>query len=161
MSVKSYEDWEVWQLGVEIAEITYRLTQNFPPEEIYGLRLRMRKASVSIPSNIAEGHERESTKEFLNFLSIARGSLGKLKTQYLLSVRLRYIKQEDFQPLSEKINVLGRKQNNLCKSLRAMLSPPAFANLILAAEGQPGLQSPAPASSLQPPAPNTYDRLHR
>jgi four helix bundle protein len=97
MSVKSYMDLEVWQIGMEIVEITYRLTQNFPPEENYGLRLQMRKAAVSIPSNIAEGHEREGTKEFLHLLSISRGSLGELNTQYLLSARLRYIKQEDVQ----------------------------------------------------------------
>lgn len=81
----------------------------------------MRKASVSILSNIAEGYERESTQEFLNSISIARGSLGELKTQYLLSVQLRHIKQEDFQPVSEKLDVLGRKQNNWRKSLRARL----------------------------------------
>ncbi len=109
MSVKSYEDLEVWQLGMEVAEITYRWTHNFPPDEVYGLRLQMRRASVSIPSNIAEGHERESTREFLNFLSIARGSLGELNTQYLLSVRLRYCKQEDFQPVSEMLIVLGEE----------------------------------------------------
>ena len=107
MSVKSYEDLEVWQLGREIAEITYRLTQHFPPDELYGLRLQMRKAAVSIPSNTAEGHERDGTKEFLHFLSIARGSLGELHTQYLLSVRLRSISAEAFQPLSEKLRIQG------------------------------------------------------
>jgi four helix bundle protein len=119
MRVKSYIDLEVWQLGMEIVEITYRLTKNFPPEEIYGLRLQMRKASISIPSNIAEGCEREGTKEFLHFLSIARGSLGELNTQYLVSVRLGYIKQEDFQVVSDKLNVLGKKLNSLYKSLLA------------------------------------------
>jgi four helix bundle protein len=119
MNIKSYMDLEVWQLGMEIVEITYRLTRNFPPEEIYGLRLQMRKASISIPSNLAEGHEREGTKKFLHFLSIARGSLGELNTQYLVSVRLSYIKEEDFQLASNKLNVLGKKLANLYKSLRA------------------------------------------
>lgn len=121
MDIKSYEDLEVWQLGMEITEVTYRLTQNFPQDEIYGLRLQMRRASVSIPSNIAEGHERDSTKEFLHFISIARGSLGELNTQYLLSVRLGCVKAEDFQRVSEKIELLGKKLNNLSKSLRAKL----------------------------------------
>lgn len=125
MGVKSYEDLEVWQHGMEIVEITYRLTQHFPPDEIYGLRLQMRRASVSIPSNTAEGHERAGTKEFLHFLSIARGSPGELHTQYLLSVRLRYISEENFQSLSEKLNLLGKKLNNLSKSLRARLQSPA------------------------------------
>lgn len=125
MSVKSYEDLEVWQLGREIAEITYRLTQHFPPDELYGLRLQMRKAAVSIPSNTAEGHERDGTKEFLHFLSIARGSLGELHTQYLLSVRLRSISAEAFQPLSEKLNLLGKKLTNLQRSLRSRLQSPA------------------------------------
>jgi four helix bundle protein len=125
MIVKSYQDLEVWQLGMEIAEVTYRLTQDFPRDEIYGLRLQMRKAAVSIPSNIAEGHEREGTKEYLHFISIARGSLGELHTQYLLSVRFGHIKPEDFQPVSERLDLLGKKLNNLNKSLRAKLQPPA------------------------------------
>jgi four helix bundle protein len=125
MIVKSYQDLEVWQLGMEIAEVTYRLTQDFPRDEIYGLRLQVRKAAVSIPSNIAEGHEREGTKEYLHFISIARGSLGELHTQYLLSVRFGHIKPEDFQPVSERLDLLGKKLNNLNKSLRAKLQPPA------------------------------------
>jgi four helix bundle protein len=122
MSIKSYMDLEVWQLGMEVVEITYRLTQNFPPEEIYGLRLQMRKASISIPSNIAEGHERESTKEYLHFLSIARGSLGELNIQYLVSVRLNYIKEKDFQLASDKLIVLGKKLTNLYKALWAKIN---------------------------------------
>ncbi len=121
MEIKSYQDLEVWQLGMEIAEITYQLTRHFPPDEIYGLRIQMRKASVSIPSNIAEGHERDGTKEYLHFISIARGSLGELHTQYLLSVRLGYIKQEDFQPVADKLDLLGKKLSNLSKSLKAKL----------------------------------------
>jgi four helix bundle protein len=121
MAINSYEDLEVWQLGMEITETTYRLTQHFPSDEIYGLRLQMRKSSSSIPSNIAEGHERDSTKEFLHFLSIAKGSRGELHTQYLLSVRLKFIKAEDFQPVSEKLALLGKKLSNLQKALRARL----------------------------------------
>lgn len=120
-AINSYEDLEVWQLGMEITELTYRLTQNFPSDELYGLRLQMRKSSSSIPSNIAEGHERDGTKEFLHFISIAKGSRGELHTQYLLAVRLKFIKAEDFLPVAEKLTLLGKKLSNLQKALRARL----------------------------------------
>jgi four helix bundle protein len=121
MTINSYEDLEVWKLGMEITESTYHLTKNFPSDEVCGLRLQMRKSAVSIPSNIAEGHERDGTKEYLHFLSIAKGSWGERHTQYLLAVRLKFIKSEDFQPVSEMLTLLGKKLSNLQKALRARL----------------------------------------
>ncbi len=74
MAIENYRDLKVWQAGIEISVGVYRLTSSFPKHEIYALTSQARRAAVSIPANIAEGHERQSTKEFLHFLSIAQGS---------------------------------------------------------------------------------------
>lgn len=79
--VRSYEDLDAWQMGVQIAEDTYRATQDFPKDETFGLRSQMRRASVAVASNIAEGWGRNSRKDYIRFLRIARGSLYELKTQ--------------------------------------------------------------------------------
>ena len=80
MEIKSYRDLRVWQAGMDLVVRVYRLTQGFPTHELYGLTSQMRRAAVSIPSNIAEGHTRESSKEYLHHLSIAQGSLAELET---------------------------------------------------------------------------------
>ncbi len=87
---RHYKDLYIWQKGMRLAKAVYQLTADFPSEEKYGLTGQMRRAAVSIPSNIAEGQERQGTKEFLQFLSHARGSLAELETQLLLSVDLGY-----------------------------------------------------------------------
>ena len=81
MPVKTYEELEVWQKAMELVALIYRLTKGFPREEVYGLTSQLRRAAVSVPSNIAEGQGRRSTKEFLNHLSMARGSLLEVETQ--------------------------------------------------------------------------------
>jgi len=82
---KHYKELLVWQKGMALAKLVYRLTVRFPREEKFGLTSQIRRASVSVPSNIAEGQARQSTKEFLQFLSHAEGSLAELETQVLLS----------------------------------------------------------------------------
>jgi len=79
--VKSFRDLDVWHLSVELAETVYRVTARFPKSELFALTAQMRRAAVSIPSNIAEGRARDSTREFLHFLAISRGSLAELETQ--------------------------------------------------------------------------------
>jgi four helix bundle protein len=79
--VRSYRDLEVWQKSMDLSVAIYRLTQSFPREEIYGLSAQLRRAAVSIPSNIAEGQGRLNTREFRQFLGIARGSICELQTQ--------------------------------------------------------------------------------
>lgn len=86
MKLNSFRDLRVWQLSMELVEIIYRLTQNFPKYEIYGLTSQIQRAAVSVPSNIAEGHTREHTKEFLHHLSIAQASLAELETQLEISI---------------------------------------------------------------------------
>ena len=94
MQVKSYKDLIVWQKAMDLVEMVYRATKTFPKEELYGLTNQLRRAVVSIPSNIAEGQARKSTAEFRNFLSIARGSLAEVETQLLIARRLSYINQQ-------------------------------------------------------------------
>jgi four helix bundle protein len=89
--MNSYQELLVWQRGMEIAKLVYQLTSQFPKSEQYGLTSQLQRAAVSIPANIAEGHARDSTKEFLRYLSIVRGSLAELETLLLLSRDFSYI----------------------------------------------------------------------
>jgi len=119
--INSYKDLKVWQYGIDITEEIYTSTQTFPKSEIYGLCSQMQRAAVSIPSNIAEGHARNSTKEFLRFLSIALGSIAELETQIILAERLNYLKPEKSILMQKKLNELGKMIRGLQKSLKAKL----------------------------------------
>jgi four helix bundle protein len=104
MKVKDYKDLKIWQKGVEIAEKVYSITDGFPESELYGLTSQMRKASVSIPSNIAEGFVRQYSKEYKQFLYISLGSCAELETQLIISNRRNYLTNNKLQELSEDIN---------------------------------------------------------
>ena len=123
MRLTSFRDLRVWQLSMELVEIIYRLTQNFPKHEIYGLTSQIQRAAVSVPSNIAEGHTREHTKEFLHHLSIAQASLAELETQLEIAVRLNYLSRDEFDRILERVVALGKQQfalqNALLKRLKA------------------------------------------
>ncbi len=121
MSIKSYRDLKVWQLSMDLAELIYCLTESFPKHELYQLSSQMQRAAVSIPSNIAEGHARESTKEFLRFLSIALGSLAELETQLVLAQRRAYIDKEKLETTLGKTDEMGKMLRGLQKSLKAKL----------------------------------------
>jgi len=115
-NIKNYRDLIVWQKGMDLCEYVYRLAIKLPNEERYELSSQLRRASVSIPSNIAEGHARQSRKEYAHFLSIAQGSIAELETQLLLATRLGMLQSSDVNPvltLSEEISrmlfVLRRK----------------------------------------------------
>ncbi len=95
MALKSYKDLIVWQKAIDLVILVYRRTAAFPKEEVYGLRQQIRRAAVSVPSNIAEGQCRSSTRDFLNFLAIARGSLGEVETQLTIAERLEYLKKKN------------------------------------------------------------------
>tara|TARA_R110002049_G_C8843937_1_gene536654 strand:- start:145 stop:498 length:354 start_codon:yes stop_codon:yes gene_type:complete len=86
-----HKEMDVWKQSMELVEVIYKISARFPKEEMYGLTSQIRRAVVSIPSNIAEGAARKSDKEFLQFISIAMGSLSEVDTQYLLSVRLGFV----------------------------------------------------------------------
>jgi four helix bundle protein len=119
--VKCYQQLDVWQFGMDIAEDMYRLTASFPQHEIYGLRSQLRRAAVSIPSNIAEGHARDSTKEFLHHISIALGSIAEAETQLVLSGRLQYLTTPILDGIMPRMDRLGRMLGGLQRSLKAKL----------------------------------------
>ncbi|HXE89901.1 MAG TPA: four helix bundle protein [Terriglobales bacterium] len=96
----------------------YRVTRSFPKEEIYGLTSQMRRAAVSVPSNIAEGQARHSQKEFKSFLSHARGSLVEIETQVLIAQNLNYLTQKDAEPLLSRVAELGRILNGLIGAIK-------------------------------------------
>jgi four helix bundle protein len=106
---------------MDIAEAIYRVTREFPKHELYGLGGQMQRAAVSVPSNIAEGHARESTKEFLRHLSIAMGSRAEMETQLILSHRLDYCPAIEQTILGTKINDLGKMIGGLQRSLKSKL----------------------------------------
>ena len=104
--IRSFRDLRVWQMGMDLVEETYRLTQDFPKDELYGLTGQMRRAAVSIPSNIAEGHAREYLKEYLQHISVAQGSLAELQTQAEIGTRLGYIDRDRFRAFDDFACVL-------------------------------------------------------
>ena len=94
-SVTSHRDLVVWQKSMDLAVLVYRLSQKFPSSEAYRLVSQMTRSAVSVPANIAEGHARSSRKDYSHFLSVAKGSLMETETYLMLSVRLRYITEDD------------------------------------------------------------------
>ena len=125
MKIKSFRDLRVWQLGMEIVEGVYRLTSDFPKYEVYGLSSQIQRAAVSIPSNVAEGHTRAHTREFLHHLSIAQGSLAELETQLEIAVRLDYVSRGRIEPLLGRMVSLGKQQFALRNSLLRTLDSKA------------------------------------
>jgi len=116
-SLKSYRDLRVWQDSLDITKKIYLLTKSFPRSEQYGLTSQMRRAAVSIPSNIAEGHARIGTGEYLRFLSIALGSIAELETQLIISQRLDYLSAQDLSSVMEQLARVGKMLRNLYKSI--------------------------------------------
>ncbi len=109
MQIKSFRDLRVWQAGIELVEIVYSLTGRFPKHELYGLASQIQRAAVSVPSNIAEGHTRESTKEYLQHLSIAQASLAELETQLEIAKRLKYLSEEELNRVLTHTSALGKQ----------------------------------------------------
>lgn len=94
MKTTTFKDLIVWQKSYQLVKEIYRITGNFPKEELYGLSQQLRRAAIAIPSNIAEGYGRQHNKEYKQFLSIAYGSLCEMETQYLISVDLGFISKD-------------------------------------------------------------------
>ncbi len=118
MPVKGYQDLVVWQRAMDLAESTYRMTGSMPPEERFGLTAQLRSAAVSIPSNLAEGHERGSTAEFIRYIGIAKGSLAEAETQVMLCVRLGFLGQTPADDWLQAAAEVGRLANGLTTALR-------------------------------------------
>ena len=107
----------VWQKAILAAKMVYTLVKRLPREELFALSSQMRRAAISIPSNIAEGHARNSTKEFLQFLSIAKGSKAELETQLILCVEINYLSAVDIAPIMSLLEEIGKMINSLIASL--------------------------------------------
>jgi four helix bundle protein len=111
--IKSYKDLLIWQKGIEITEKVYLTTNNFPENELFSLTNQIRRTSVSISSNISEGFGRNSTKSYMNFLKISRGSLYELETQLIIADRLNYISDNE---LLKSINDLLSEEGKMINS---------------------------------------------
>lgn len=116
-TTRSYKDLVVWQKGIALAKLVYQLTKNFPSEEKFGLLAQMRRAAVSIPSNIAEGQARHTTGEFIQFISHAEGSVAELDTQLILSIELKFCRDVGAEAAFELIAELRRMLNVLRRKL--------------------------------------------
>jgi len=114
---QSYRDLVVWQKAMEVVTEVYRVSQGFPKEEVYGLTSQLRRAAVSVPSNIAEGQGRKGAKEFQQFLAQARGSLLELETQIQIAQNLGYLQPVQVERLLQRTAEVGRMLNGLMKSL--------------------------------------------
>ena len=119
MEIKSYRDLLVWQKGVDLAVDCYRFTEGFPKSELYSLTGQMRRAAVSVPSNVAEGAARQHTPEFIQHLSIAAGSLAEFETQVEISRRLQFIREESAAQVYQQTDEISRMLGSLLRSLRA------------------------------------------
>jgi four helix bundle protein len=118
----SFKDLRVWQDALKFSVEVYRLTGQFPKHEVYGLSQQLRRAAVSVPSNIAEGKGHRSDREFGNFLLHARGSLLETQTQLMIAKELQYMSGEDAACILASADAIGRTLNGLINSLREKAS---------------------------------------
>ena len=118
MSVSRFRELKAWQLGMDLAERVYLITDSFPKSEIYGLTSQIRRCAVSVPSNLAEGHGRNSAKEFLQFIAISFGSICELETQILLSHRLKYINSQDYDTVLALLIETSKTIRGLQKAIK-------------------------------------------
>jgi len=116
---RSYKDLVVWQKGIALAKLVYQLTKNFPSEEKFGLVAQMRRAAVSVPSNIAEGQARHTTGEFIQFISHAEGSVAELDTQLILSIELKFCSGTAAERAFTLLGEIRRMLNALRRRLAA------------------------------------------
>jgi four helix bundle protein len=122
VSVRSFQDLRIWQQAMDLVPRAYRLVGGLPVEKRYALADQIRRAAVSVPANIAEGHAQQHTKQFIRHLSIARGSLAELQTLLKLSERLGYSSHEEVASLEEAITDLAMPLSGLIARLRTKIS---------------------------------------
>lgn len=115
--VKSYKDLDIWKRAVELVVKIYLATKGFPGNEVYGLVAQMRRAAVSVPSNISEGFARQHNREYKQFLYIALGSCAELDTQLIIADKLKYMNAEEVNSFQEDVNILSRMIMSLIKKL--------------------------------------------
>jgi four helix bundle protein len=122
-SMTTYKDLDTWKQGVDLVERCYESTAKFPQSELYGLTSQVRRAAVSIPSNVAEGHCRRTTKAYANHVSIALGSHGELETCVEIAFRLGFLVKDERDRLQLAIDSVGRLLYGLHRSLERKLLP--------------------------------------
>ena len=128
MGLQKYGDLIVWQKAIDLVVEVYKIAKLLPNEELYVLSDQMRRAALSIPSNIAEGQERNTTKDFINHLYIAKGSKGELETQLLVCARLQYLTQPQIKTAQNLLSEIGKMLNALIHSLSVKQSQPTSPN---------------------------------
>lgn len=124
MKASSYKELIIWQKAMELTEEVYRLIKYLPKEETFALSDQMRRAAVSIPSNIAEGHGRLSIKEFINFIAFARGSLYEVETQLEIAYRLKYLTDERILKANELVAEISKMLNSFLSYLYTKANKP-------------------------------------
>jgi four helix bundle protein len=115
--MRPHEKLEVWKRGIDFVVAIYKETESFPKEERFGLTSQIRRASVSIPANIAEGAARQSSKEFAHFLSVAQGSASEVETEMLIAYRLGYLDEKTYSTMRSEMETIGRMVFGLSQSL--------------------------------------------
>jgi len=121
----TYHDLKVWHGAMELTTKIYRITRKFPAEEMYGLSTQLRRAAISVPSNIAEGKGRSSDKELLQFLSHARGSMYEVQTQLEIAELLGFLTKTDYDEVRQQADVVGRMLNGMIAKFRETIQKPA------------------------------------
>jgi four helix bundle protein len=118
VSKSGYKDLVAWQKGMKLVGLIYDVTDGFPANEMYGLVSQLRRAAVSVPSNIAEGKAHYSNRDFVRFLRHSRGSLAEIETQVLIAEQRKYLSVEQAKQLAEQLDELGRILSELINSLQ-------------------------------------------
>jgi four helix bundle protein len=119
--LESYRELKVWQKAIDLVVACYNLTKSFPKDEIYGLTSQLRRAAVSVPANIAEGYGRGSRKEYLQFLTVAQGSLKEVETHIIIAQRLGYVVQLRADSVLTLTEEVGKMLGGLIRTLRAKI----------------------------------------
>lgn len=114
----NFKELLVWQKSINFVTEIYQVTNNFPKDEMYGLTSQIRRASISIPSNIAEGNSRRSVADYLQFLKIARGSCAEVETQLIIAQNLKFLSEEHYLKLNQDIIEISKMLNGLINSLK-------------------------------------------
>ncbi len=117
-TIKPHKRLDVWNKAIDLIVDIYKLSETFPRTEVYGLTSQMRRAAVSVASNIAEGAGRQTKKEFINFLHVAQGSLSELDTQLVIATRLEYVPTDIYKEIESKIEAISKMLTGLIKSLK-------------------------------------------
>jgi four helix bundle protein len=122
MRIQYYRDLLVWQKAMDLCVDVHNVTLVFPKQELFGLSAQLNRSVVSVPSNIAEGHGRRTTPDFIHFLSISRGSLNEVETQLTLAMRYNYLSENDHDELLDHCGEVGRMLNGLMAALERHLA---------------------------------------